>query len=265
MTPTTLAAWGPEHWTALATVVAAAVAFAAAVFAGFQVWELRRTREDQSRPFVIVDIQPGPAWANLLDLVVENIGTTAATDVRLTFDPPLKQSRDDGHPLAESSLLRDGIRMLPPGRRMTAFFDTSHERKQSELPMSYEVTVSLSDARGRRQPDQRYTIDFGYLYGLTQVREYGMHDAAKAVTEIQKTIKKWADIHGRLRIWSRDEDRYRLNEVAEEALTGGRPSLATQRPSDLALAIGRNVLVRTVLLRWRTWREGRKGGAGDQP
>jgi hypothetical protein len=39
-----------------------------------------------------------------------------------------------------------------------------------------------------------------------------MHDAAKALREIQKSVKKWSDIHGRLKVWVRDEDRHRLDE-----------------------------------------------------
>lgn len=243
-----------EEWTAVGSVVTAAVAVLAAAFAALQVLELRRTREDQTRPFVIVDIQPGAAWANLLDLVVENIGSTAARDVHISFDPPLEQSKDDGYPIADSALIRNGIQMLPPGRRIRAFFDASHDRVNSELPMQYDVTVRLKDARGRSQPDQNYTIDMGYMYGTTQIQEYGIHDAAKAITEIQKTVKKWADIHGRLKVWVRDEDRYRLDERVEHDLTGERPRLGRHSPSEVTMALGRNVFVRTAIRRFREWR-----------
>ena len=52
-----IAASTAEVWTAIGTVVTATVAVFAAGFAALQVWELRRTREDQARPFVIVDNQ----------------------------------------------------------------------------------------------------------------------------------------------------------------------------------------------------------------
>lgn len=120
------AALTAEEWTALGTVVTAVVAVLAAGFAALQVWELRRTREDQTRPFVIVDIQPGPAWANLL---------------------------------------------------------------------------------------------------------------------------------------VRDEDRHRLDERIEFDLTGGRPTLGRRPPSELTLALGRNVAVRSAVRRIREWREGRRSGS----
>jgi hypothetical protein len=252
-----------NEWTAVGTVVTAAVALFAAAFAALQVWELRRTREDQTRPFVVVDIQPGAAWSNLLDLVIENIGTTAARDVRITFDPPLKQSHDDGNPISESALLKDGIRMLPPGRRIKAFFDPSHDRVKTDLPMRHDVTVQLNDARGRRQPDQHYTIDMAYMYGTTEIREYGLHDAAKAITEIQKSVKKWSDIHGRLKVWVRDEDRRLEYERTEYDLTGHPPTLGRAAPSDLVMTFGRNILVRAAVRRVRQWRSARRGQNGS--
>lgn len=261
MTQETFAGLTAEEWTAIGTVATALIALGAAIFALLQVHELRRTREEQARPFVVVDIQPGKAWSNLLDLIVENIGTTAAHNVKIMFDPPLLQTKDDGYPIGESVLLTEGVAMLPPGRRIRAFFDASHERSKSDLPMRYDVTVALEDARGRRQPDQRYVIDLRYLYGLTEVREYGLHDAAKSMREIEKAVRKWADASGRLRVWVRDEDRRDLNDHIEHELTGHYPSLGRSRPSDLHMAMGRNVLLRTVLRWWRERRRSSSGGA----
>ena len=83
----------PEEWAAigaLGTVATAAVALVAARFAFAQVKEARRLREERSRPFVVVDVQPSSDWSNLLNLVVENVGATVAYDVAMTFDPPIR-------------------------------------------------------------------------------------------------------------------------------------------------------------------------------
>ncbi len=251
----------PAEWTAIGTVATACVALFGAGFAGWQVWELRRTREQESRPFVIVDIEPSPVWRNLLNLVIENVGSTVARDVRLNFTPPL-QSSSDKIDLESTVLLREGVPMLPPGRRIQTFFDASHDRKDSgDLPMRYDVTVSLSDYRGRQQEEQRYVIDLQHLYGLTEIREYGIHHASQALREIEKSVKKWSDIHGRLRVWVRDEDLHRLEERIEHDLTGEYPTMATTPPPELLMVAGRNAVVRTLyrtvsrLTRsWRAWR-----------
>ena len=108
-----LNAWTPQDWSTFGTLATTVIAFAAAVFAGRQVLEARRTREAQAQPFVVVDIQSSPVWANILNLVVENIGTTVATDVRVAFAPPLESSQADLN-IAKSALVADGIPALPP-------------------------------------------------------------------------------------------------------------------------------------------------------
>lgn len=243
--------WTADTWVAISQLGTLIVAGVAALFARHQVLEARRIREDQARPFVIVDIQPGPGAGHLLHLVVENIGTTAAQDVHITFDPPLEQSNDSGYPLAESVLVREGIRMLPPGRCIRAFFDAGPDRLKTDLPMRYDVTVMLKDARGRPEPPQQYVLDLGYLFGLTAIHEFGIHDAAKAITEIQKSVKRWSDIHGRLKVWIRDEDRRDLEDQVEHDLTGRWPSLGNESPSPVMMALGRNVFVRALMKRFR--------------
>jgi hypothetical protein len=65
--------WNTPQWSAFGTVMYAAVATIAALFAGrqilelrHQIVELRRSREEQARPFVVVDIRSSPVWANIL-------------------------------------------------------------------------------------------------------------------------------------------------------------------------------------------------------
>lgn len=236
----------PAEWTALGTVATAAVAVLAAVFAGWQVWEIRRTREDQARPFVVVDVEPSAAGGHLLNLVIENVGTTVAHDVTFEFKPALRSSRKE-YNVAESVLLREGIPTLPPGRRIEALFDVSHERIKTDLPMRYDVTVHLDDSRGRRQKTQQYVIDLSHRYGLLRVEEYGVHHAANALRGIEHTVKKWTAPGGRVKVWNRDEDRYRVDQRVEHDLTGEYPTMATTAPPELLMALGRNVLIRTVV------------------
>lgn len=245
-----LAAWTPDHWTALGTVIYAVVAIAAAFVVWFQLREARRTREDQSRPFVVVDIQPGTAWYNAFNLVVENIGKTLAKDVHIRFDPPIATTLDQ-YDLAGSVILQEGIPWMPPGRRIVALFDLSHQRLKSDLPMRYDVTVQYSDARGKRQGPLNYVIDLSYLFGLQRLGEYGMHDAAKALREMAKVMKRGVDVHGRWKVWVRDEDKRIEEENVEMAMTGHYPTLGRKGPSDLVMALGRNVVVRSAVTKWR--------------
>jgi hypothetical protein len=64
-------------WAACATV---AVYVVLGIFAWIQVLQARRLREEQARPFVIVDFEPG----FLIYLTVENIGRTMAREIVCT-------------------------------------------------------------------------------------------------------------------------------------------------------------------------------------
>lgn len=83
-------------WTDVGTfvtgVVALVVVAIAAVFAGWQVWEARRLREAQFRPFVILDFSYYKTFAQL---TIKNIGATLARDVTFEPDPPWKTSLDN--------------------------------------------------------------------------------------------------------------------------------------------------------------------------
>jgi hypothetical protein len=59
-------------------------------------------------------------------------------------------------------------------------------------------------------------------------------------------MEKWSDIHGRLKVWVRDEDRHLLDESIEHDLMGRYPSLATGPPPELLMAAGRHAVVRAI-------------------
>lgn len=128
----------------------ALIALGAAVVAYFQLRQARHLREDQARPFVVVDIVPSQVDTHILNFVIENVGSTLAQDIRIAFDPPIASSLP-GYDLAGSALLRDGIPTMPPRRRIELLFDISHQRLCTDLPRRYDVTVSYGNARGRAE------------------------------------------------------------------------------------------------------------------
>lgn len=182
-------AWSAADFAALGSMLTAAIAIAAAIVGYFQVREARRLREEQARPFVVVDIVSAPAWLNILNLEITNISSTVAKDVRMSFDPPLVSSQKE-KTIVDSLFVTRGIDTLPPGRRIHGWFDMSHERLEAGLPLRFDVTVRFKDFRGREQEPIKYVIDLEPMYGYTLFPEYGVHDVAKALREIKDLFKK---------------------------------------------------------------------------
>lgn len=243
---------------ALAQIGTFVIALVAAVFAWRQVREARKTREAQSQPFVVVDVVPGKLWPNRLTLVVENIGSTLARDVKLTFNPPLSSSFDD-NALAKSVLVREGISVLPPERRIETLFDYSHDRLERKLPMRYEVTVQFADHQGKMEESLPYVLDMEYLYDLEFESEKTLHNVAESLDKIRRQVEGWRSSRGRgLEVWTRDADRDMADEQWQYALTGLRRSVAHPRLREWAKLPGRSALIRAIFITYREWQRDRK-------
>ena len=131
--------WSADAWTALAAWTTALVAALAAWFARHQVLEARTTREEQAQPFIVVDFEPSEAWSGLMNLVIRNTGQTLAKDVLVRFDPPLQTTLSEANGqfwTEKSSLIREGIPAMPPGREYCLLFERMPDLYTSTLPDS---------------------------------------------------------------------------------------------------------------------------------
>lgn len=180
-------AWEPETWTAVAAWVTVLVYVVIAVLALRQVKEARRLREEQGRPFVVVDLDV--SW--LIQLTISNIGSTIARNVRIDFEPALQSTMGRPWPWEESSLFRDGIPTLPPGKRIALPFDTSIQRLGSDLPLSYAVKVHYWGAAKTRFTDD-YVLDLGPFKGASPPAD-GIPEVVRAIEKLHSEIKEWTD------------------------------------------------------------------------
>jgi hypothetical protein len=85
-------------WTDIVQAIAVAlqlgVLIVAALFAWRQVGEARKLREDQARPFVMVDFD---VRDHMIFLVVSNIGESVAKDVCFEVEPSEEHGRTTSH------------------------------------------------------------------------------------------------------------------------------------------------------------------------
>ncbi|MFG3336983.1 hypothetical protein ACGFZZ_33815 [Streptomyces tendae] len=116
-----------------------------------------RVHREQNEPYVIVDIEPYMPGHSLMVLVIENIGTTVARNVRISADRPLETTWGEEPTEILQRVLTRPIPMLPPGRRLTYLFD-DHDRWGTELPSVYVFTVRAEGPYGEMEPAE-YTVD----------------------------------------------------------------------------------------------------------
>lgn len=195
-------AWGltATHWTAVAALGTAATALIALVTAWLvlrqlhaareQLTDARRAQAEQERPYVVVSIDSSEASAQLMDLVVENIGRTPARNVRIHLDPsPVRAEETRGLTLAEARIFNEALPLLPPGRTIRTFFDSAIDRKAKDLPAQHVARVTYENSEGECW-DEESVLDLDTLRGAMFVDTFGMHHLAKAVREMNKTLGK---------------------------------------------------------------------------
>lgn len=193
--------------TALSFVVAAIVASVAVI----QLRHSRRIHRDQTRPYMVVTFETGQTSAAFLDLVVKNIGTTPAYNLRIESNPPLARAREEeGWLIAKSRIFSEITPMWAPGFEFRQFFESQLEiagRKKRDKEAGaatsaayvdrFEITLTYSSAPARsgwwrRRPRtwrEVQILDPNYGEGSLYTDVYGIHHAADALREIKKILK----------------------------------------------------------------------------
>lgn len=212
-------AWDAAAWAALGAWATVMVYIIIGVFAWLAVREARTLREEQVRPWVVVDFDPG----FLVHLAIENIGKTVATDVQISFDPPLSSTVARAWDWEDSTVFTNGIPLLPPGKKLRIFFDSYNERAKSDLPKSYEVDVNYQGPIKRRQPYRtRYTLDLAFYAGMA-LPPKGVPEVVRELESIRKEIARWTSgIHGiEVSVIDKDKDdgKERRRFILRQALT----------------------------------------------
>lgn len=203
-------------WTDVAQVALVAgqlaVLVVAAIFAWRQVKEARVLREEQNRPFVVVDFDCEQGYMMYLEVV--NIGTSLARDVTIEIDPPLESAIDIK--VGELKMLNEGIATLAPGKRYRTFFDMGFRRAEAErdYTMNHIARVRYKDEKGKRTFDETLNLDMDQYMHMNTVTRRGIHDVHKQLEAIQKTLKGWSANLGRGMVaMSHTEEKAREDEI----------------------------------------------------
>jgi hypothetical protein len=191
-------------WAAWTTV---AVYVLLGIFAWIQVLQARKLREEQARPFVIVDFEPG----FLVYLTVENLGRTMARDVSIRFDKPLESTLSGPREIDESPLFRESIPTLPPGKKIRVLFDQYAARMKAKLPLTYDVTLRYKGPTGKKEWEHPYRLDLGIYLG-SALPPKGLPELVAEVEKIRKELEKWKEDGRGLRVVAVDRHRQQRRE-----------------------------------------------------
>jgi hypothetical protein len=203
--------WGLDTaaWTALAAWATVATYLALGIFALIQVLQAHRVREEQARPFVVVDLEPG----FLVVLTVENLGRTMARNVTIRFDKPLRSTLPEPHDFDGSPTFRgEPIPALPPGKRIRVLFDQAADRLGSDLPRRYAVEVLYRGPFGQKYEPDTYRLDLGVFSG-SQLPRKGLPELVSEVEHIRQELARWREGTGGMLVHTVDKRRQNRREL----------------------------------------------------
>jgi hypothetical protein len=192
--------------TAIGTWLTTVIYVGLLVYAVKQVGEAKSARRAQSRPFVVVDIEPD--W--LAHLVIENIGKTIARNVSIKFDPKLTSTLAKPREIEDSPALKSGIPTLPPGRKIRLTFDSLNARLNDdcELPTAYRASIRYQGpASDEHWYEDEYVIDIAVYRGST-LPPKGLPDLVKTLEKIQTELRSWTHATRGLHVFTSNEEDY---------------------------------------------------------
>lgn len=178
-----------EALSALSAVATTLILAGSLIFAWAQLRQAKEQRQQQIRPYVVADFEPTQASRQFFNFTIENLGLTVARDVQISFDrtPNRTVDSEDGSFL-ESSLMIKGIPTLPPRKKISTFWESLVQIGEADARRPYRVTLTYY-ADGRDEPySDEYILDLGMYWGLGYIEERTIHDAAKSLQAIEKSI-----------------------------------------------------------------------------
>lgn len=177
----------PSGWIAGASALLALVALyftRQQAFAARQQTRLQQQmREDQAQPYVWADIRPNDQSMHLMMLVIHNEGPTTATNVSVTFEPPLPRVIDDAESSPEYRIVG-----MPPGRTMRWHLGMAPDWLNGSFAKRFKVTVAADGPFGAVQP-LTYELDVDEYRQASATPPGTLNGIAKELKELNKLIK----------------------------------------------------------------------------
>ena len=149
------------------------------------------TREEQSKPKLLVAIMPRDDCLSWMDIIVTNIGNGFAYDVRFQVDPDLslgyKNSGNKDVMLSDVGFIAKGLTTFAPRQTFQFFLTSLFDDFDGKMNQPITVVASYKDAIGKSQRDT-FVLDFAQFKHMSQLGDPPMETIAKSLKDMQKDI-----------------------------------------------------------------------------
>ncbi|MDC7120239.1 hypothetical protein OMK64_01665 [Cellulomonas fimi] len=188
--PAHLFARTADEWVAFGTWVAVMIAAVAAAVGLFQAREARALRISQAQAYVVAIMETNPHQNEVVEVAIKNIGATEARDIRISVDPPLRRTGNNGIGV-EEVWLPETIPSLAPGQEWRTLWDIARDRiKSPELKAEdrHVMTIGYTGVEVAGPQQSTAVLDWSPFKGRMWMEVRTSHHQAKAVEKIAKTF-----------------------------------------------------------------------------
>lgn len=174
----------------IATVVSAIVALIAVVVAIVEYFRRKAQDAESNRPFIVVNIESSEVAMNLFNVVINNIGKTAAKNIHISFSPNQKLNVGSRSNRINSLKVLKNLHFLPPNKQIMFFFGSYMDlRPETTIRRKYTITVRYDSVGGISYEDTIYS-DPREMDGLTRVDIKTLHDGVKVLDKLSTEQQK---------------------------------------------------------------------------
>jgi hypothetical protein len=122
---------------------------------------------EESRPYVVVDIQPD-SESSVFEIVITNIGKSPAINVSVNFSPDIVDTEMRN---ISELLFKEPIPFIPPSHRIKTVIDSTHEIFGDErIPKLYNVNVSYWRMDGKKHYNHDYVINLEIYRNVAYIK-----------------------------------------------------------------------------------------------
>lgn len=172
----------------IATVAGVLTAIAALIFTAFEYYRRKNKDIKDDRPYVMVSLESTAQATSLFDVVIRNIGNSAAKNINIVFHP--NQLLLGGKARINELKILQNMKFLPQKEELRFFFGSySATETEKSIKREYKIRVSYTDVEGRRY-DEEFVSDPTDYEGLSTVATKSIHNVAKSLEELVKSNKE---------------------------------------------------------------------------
>jgi hypothetical protein len=167
----------------LITFLTAIFTYIYVVLTGLTVRQMVKNSEDESRPYIIADIEIND---HCVFFIIRNIGKLPAKELKVKIEPDIVNTIGKS---LNTTLFSKPISIVAPGKEIKTFINTSMVVFKSEAPKVFEVALEYKWGNAKVE-NESYRLDISMYHDLVTVNVKSIHHVAKELEEISKNFKK---------------------------------------------------------------------------